>query len=454
MNKDLTVGKTGPLLWSFCLPLFGSVIFQQLYNIADSLVAGKFIGDNALAAVGNSYEITLVFIAFAFGCNVGSSVVISQLFGGKKYREMKTAVYTTFISVAALVILLMALGLAFGKMLLRAIHTPDEIFGDSLDYLYIYIFSLPFVFFYNVSTGIFTALGDSKTPFRFLACSSVSNILMDILFVAKFKMGVPGVAWATFICQGVSCILAVVFVLKRFAEVETDEKADVFSFKLLGKIAYIAIPSTLQQSFVSFGNIILQGLINGFGPSVIAGYSASIKINNMMITSLTTLGNGVSSYTAQNIGAGKYERIREGWREGFKMTVWLCVPVSLLFFFGGRYILALFLKSTVGAAADTGIIFLRIVSPFYITGAAKLISDGVLRGAGLMKQFMAATFLDLFLRVGIAEILSRTAMGSVGIWTAWPFGWILGTVLSLIFCFSFMKKSENGLINKKKSPSA
>ena len=204
MNKDLTVGKPESVLCRFCLPLFGSIIFQQLYNIADSFVAGKFIGDNALAAVGNSYEITLIFIAFAFGCNIGCSVLAAQLFGAKRYKDLKTAVYTSLISSTVICAVLMAVGMIFCNGLLRLIKTPDAVFADSKLYLDIYILGLPFVFLYNVATGIFSALGDSKTPFLFLACSSLSNIGVDILFVTAFDMGVAGVAWATFLCQGIS----------------------------------------------------------------------------------------------------------------------------------------------------------------------------------------------------------------------------------------------------------
>ena len=217
MNKDLTVGKPEAVLWQYCMPLFGSIIFQQLYNIADSFVAGKFVGENALAAVGNSYEITLIFIAVAFGCNIGCSVITAQLFGAKRYKDMKTAVYTTLIASGVICALLMAVGIRFCADLLQLIHTPDEIMADSQLYLDIYVLGLPFVFYYNVATGIFSALGDSKTPFYFLAVSSLSNIGMDILFVTAFDMGVAGVAWATFLCQGGSCILAVTVVFRRFA---------------------------------------------------------------------------------------------------------------------------------------------------------------------------------------------------------------------------------------------
>jgi MATE efflux family protein len=432
MNKDLTVGNPASVLWKFCLPLFGSIIFQQLYNIADSFVAGKFIGENALAAVGNSYEITLIFIAFAFGCNIGCSVIVSQLFGAKKLGEMKTAVYTTFISSAVLCAVLMAGGTIFCDSLLHLINTPENVFADSRLYLDIYIMGLPFVFFYNVATGIFSALGDSKTPFIFLAASSTSNIFMDILFVTAFKMGVAGVAWATFLCQGVSCVLAVGFVLRRLKGVETDEKSHIFSFPIFCRIAVIAIPSILQQSFISVGNIVIQGVINSFGSSVMAGYSASVKLNNLVITSLTTLGNGISNFTAQNIGANKMERVRQGFAAGLKLVWALCLPLVALYLLGGRALVNIFMNEPSAEAMDTGVQFLRILSPFYFVVSTKLVSDGVLRGAGLMKEFMVATFTDLILRVGLAIGLAKV-LGVVGIWCAWPIGWVIATVVSVIF---------------------
>lgn len=433
MNKDLTVGKPESVLCRFCLPLFGSIIFQQLYNIADSFVAGKFIGDNALAAVGNSYEITLIFIAFAFGCNIGCSVLAAQLFGAKRYKDLKTAVYTSLISSAVICAVLMAIGMIFCNGLLHLIKTPDAVFADSKLYLDIYILGLPFVFLYNVATGIFSALGDSKTPFLFLACSSLSNIGVDILFVTAFDMGVAGVAWATFLCQGISCVLALVVVFRRFRKIRTEGKIQIFSWQLFGSFAVVAVPSILQQSFISVGNIVIQSVINGFGPAVMAGYSASVKLNNMVITSLTTLGNGISNFTAQNLGAAKYDRIKAGFRAGLKLVWALCIPLVLLYEFAGKWLVYIFLESPTGAAMDTGVLFLRIVSPFYFVVAAKLVSDGILRGAGMMKKFMIATFTDLVLRVALAEILSRTALGTTGIWLSWPIGWTIAAILSILF---------------------
>lgn len=434
MNRDLTKGNPSTELVKFSLPLLGSMIFQQLYNIADSFVAGKFIHENALAAVGNSYEITLIYIAFAFGCNMGCSVIVSNLFGGKRYSEMKTAVSTTFIASGILCAVLMAVGLLFGRNMLTLIRTPDDIMADSLRYLNIYTMGLLFLFFYNIATGIFSAMGDSRTPFILLACSSTANIFVDILFVKEFQMGVAGVGWATFLCQGISCGAAVLLVFKRLAKIKNEDvhKPQVFSWKLLGKITGIAVPSILQQSFVSVGNIIIQSVINGYGAPVIAGYSAAIKLNNMVITSFTTLGNGVSNFTAQNMGAGRTERVGSGLKGGLKLVYIICIPVAALYMLGGKSILLLFINDRTGDAMKTGIQILRIFAPFYFVVSTKLMCDGVLRGAGAMKSFMITTFTDLILRVVLAVMLSAR-FGVVGIWSAWPVGWSIGTAMSIYF---------------------
>ena len=437
MNKDLTTGNPSRILWRCCLPLFGSVIFQQLYNIADSFVAGKFIGEEALAAVGNSYEVTLIFIAFAFGCNIGCSVIVSQLFGAKRMKDLKTAVYTTMIATGVLCGLLMLVGLVFCTGLLHLINTPANIIADSALYLRIYICGLPFVFYYNVSTGIFSALGDSKTPFIFLTISSISNIVMDIVFVTAlssvFTRGVDGVAWATFICQGVSCLFALYFVLKRLKTIETEGKIPRFSWNLLRRIGIVAVPSTLQQSFVSVGNIIIQSIINSFGSGVMAGYSASVKLNNLVITSLITIGNGLSNYTAQNVGARKYERVREGFRAGLKMVWILCIPLTAAYLLAPKALMHVFLDEPTAMAMRSGVAFLRLLSPFYFMVGAKLISDGILRGEGRMVSFMVATFTDLVLRVVLAKLLSLQ-FGWFGIWLAWPIGWFAATLCSVGFC--------------------
>ena len=434
MITDLTKGNPSKILWKFTLPMFVSVIFQQLYNIADSIIVGNFAenGENALAAVGASYPITMIFMAIALGCNIGCAVVISQLFGAKRYREMKTAVYTTLISALALSVILTVVGELFSRKMLGLINTPENIFADADLYLKIYIGGFVFLFLYNVVTGIFTSLGDSKTPLYFLIGSSVSNILLDWVFVALLHWDVAGVAWATFICQGVACVLAMFTMKKRLAQVECEEKPALFSTVMLKKIAMFAIPSVLQQSFVSVGNLFIQNLVNSFGSSVIAGYSAAIKINTFGVTCFGTLGNAISSFTAQNIGAKDTERAKQGLRAGMLMGVIIGIPFFVSCFFFGSSLIHLFMKEGTELAFATGIKFLKIVAPFYFVVSFKLTTDGLLRGSGALKYFMIATFGDLIIRVVLGYVLS-IPFGPTGIWMSWPVGWVIGTAMSVAF---------------------
>ena len=432
MITDMTKGSPAKMLWAFSLPMLCSSIFQQMYNMADSIIAGRFIGEDALAAVGVSYPVTMIFMAVAMGCSIGCSVVISQLFGAKQYTQMKLAVNTSFISCIVLSVLLTVAGLLLCNPLMSLLNTPDNIFADSETYLQVYILGLFFLFLYNISTGTFTALGDSKTPLYFLIASSVANILLDLLFVTAFHMGVAGVAWATFLAQGAASVLAFTFLVFKMRQVPSSNKARLFSLLMLKKISIVAIPSILQQSFISVGNIIIQSVINGFGAGTIAGYSAAVKLNNLVITSFTTLANGISNFTAQNLGAGKIDRIHKGFKAGLKMVWIISIPLVLLYFFAGKWLLYLFLDNPTTDAINTGITFLCILSPFYFIVSTKLVADGILRGSGLMGRFMIATFTDLILRVVLAIVLSGQ-FGSVGIWCAWPIGWTTATILSVVF---------------------
>jgi putative MATE family efflux protein len=453
VTKDLTLGKPSKVIWMFCLPLFASVIFQQLYSIADSLVAGRMLedGESALAAIGNSYEITLVYLAFAFGCNMGCSVIVSRFFGQKAINKAKTSIYTALITTTITCVILMIIGLTLGEAILKLIKTPESLIQDSKLYLDIYTYGLLFVFIYNLCTGIFAAFGDSKTPFIFLAISSICNVGMDILFVKAFHMGIEGVAWATFICQGVSAILSFIIViirLKRLKPFDNDiDKVKPYDFRMLKVMLVIAIPSILQQSFVSIGNIAIQSVINSFGEATMAGYSAVIKLQNLVITGLTTLSNGISNYTAQNLGAGKKERIRPGFLAGFKLTLVLIIPFSILYFFLGGYIVQIFLeKNTSEEAISVANNFLHIIAPFYFLVATKLIADGVIRGYAKMGFFMIDTFLDLGLRVGLAFLFPYAFhMGSNGIWISWPIGWGLSMLLAIIF-YIFVTKPKKEII--------
>ena len=434
MITDLTTGNTKKLLWAFSIPMLISVAFQQVYQIADSMIAGRFISEDALAAVGASYPITMIFMAIAVGSSVGCSVVISRLFGAKQYLHLKSAISTTFIVCLLLSIALTVFGVKTGELMLSMLQTPSNIFQDGTRYLHIYIYGFAFLYVYNVCTGIFTALGDSRTPLYFLIGSSIGNIILDLIFVLVFRMGVAGVAWATFVAQGISCILAVIALIMKLRGLHTTKPFPLFSFSLLGQISWLAIPSILQQSFVSVGNLFIQSLVNSFGSAVIAGYSSAIKLNTFGITCLSTLSNALSSFTAQNMGAGKKERITEGLRSGLWMGFLVALPFVILYFFFGRYAIGLFMKGDSQMAIQSGVLFLRIVSPFYVVAMVKIMCDGILRGTGSVQYFMITTFADLLLRVFLAFLFVKGFhMDSVGIWLSWPVGWSISMLLSYIF---------------------
>lgn len=429
---DLTVGKPWTVLWKFSLPMFVSVIFQQMYSIFDSVIAGKFAGEDALAAVGASYPITMIFMAFAVGSNVGCSVVISQFFGAKDFKRVKTAAYTTVISCTILSIVLTISGLVLSTPLMKMINTPSNVFSDGELYLRIYIAGLIFLFLYNVATGIYNSLGDSKTPLYFLIGSSIGNIVLDYIFVAIYKWGVAGVAWATFIAQGIACVLSILFLRGKIAEIKTDEKPPIFSKKILSKIALYSIPSILQQSFISVGNIFVQYLVNSFGSSCIAGYSSAIKLNTFAITSFSTLSNGLSSFVAQNYGARRFDRMKSGYKAGLVISAIVAIPFIIAFFCFPKVMINFFLDDGGTKAVEIGVTFLRIISPFYVFVGIKIMSDGALRGKGAMQYFMISTFSDLILRVVLAFILAKP-YGSTGIWLSWPIGWLVSTALSVVF---------------------
>ena len=443
MITDFTKEHPDRTLWRFWIPMMFSVMFQQIYNIADSMIAGKFAGEDALAAVGASYPITVIFMAFAVGMNLGASVIVSRLFGAGDRKGVKRAVTTAFASSLGLAAVLTVWGYFFCRNMMEWIHTPQNIMADGVLYLKIYVFGLIFLMLYNVCTGVFTALGDSKTPLYFLLGSSAGNIVLDLIFVAQFHWGVAGVAWATFIAQGVACVFSLLILVKKTAEIKTEEKPPLFSGKILKKITLYSIPSILQQSFISVGNIFVQYLVNSFGSSCIAGYSSAIKLNTFAITSFTTLSNGLSSFVAQNYGAGRNDRIRSGYKAGLVISAIVAVPFILCFFCMPKTMINLFLDDGGTKAVEIGTTFLRIISPFYVFVGIKIMSDGALRGKGAMQYFMISTFTDLILRVVLAFVLARP-YGSTGIWLLWPIGWLVSTVLSVVFArVKVMKKELN-----------
>ena len=452
MITDMSQGRPAAILWRFTIPMLLSAVFQQLYNVADSVVAGRFVGEDALAAVGASFPITMIFMAVALGSNTGCSVISSVLsalgfwmgtggsslvslyLGAREKEKAHCAASTGFFLALGLGGVIAAGGLLALEPLMRLLGTPENVFADSQLYLNVYIGGLTFLFLYNICTGVFTALGDSRTPLYFLIGSSISNILLDIFFVVWLKMGVAGVAWATFAAQGAASVLAFLTLLHRIKQLRSTEPYAKFSAEMLVQVTIVAIPSILQQCFVSVGNLFVQSAVNSYGSAVVAGFSACQKLNTFAVTCMTTLSNGVSSFTAQNLGADKKERISEGFRAGTLLGILVCVPFFLFYFFFGRTAMGLFLDESSAAAIQAGVDYMHIVTPFYFIVTIKVMCDGVLRGGSAMLYFMTTTFTDLFLRVALAFLFAKgLGLGATGIWMAWPFGWTLSALLSIFF---------------------
>ncbi len=438
MNKDLTVGEPRKVLWAFALPMFLSMIFQQLYNMADSVIVGQFNGEAGVGAIGVSYPVTMIFMAVAIGANAGCSVVISKLFGAKQYGEMKTAIWTSFLSVIAISAVFLIVGLSCAAPIIRVLNTPESIYDDTLSYLNIFILAFPFLFIYNIATGVFNSIGDSKTPLYFLIGSSLGNIGLDLLFVGAFHWGVTGAAWATFAAQGIA-MAGTLFVLMRRMRIWKEYESQKFSWKSLKEVYYVALPSILQQSFVSVGNLFIQALVNSFGEAVISGYSAAVKLNTFAVNCLVTISNGTSNFTAQNYSVGEADRIKQGFKWGSILAFLIAIPFAFFFMVFSEAAVKIFMTEISDTALETGRHFLLIVSPFYFVMCFKVISDGVLRGTMKMWCFMTSTFSDLLLRVVFAYILVGS-LGADGIWLSWPIGWTLSTILSLVYYFILRKR--------------
>lgn len=436
---NMTEGAPARKLFFFAAPMILGNLFQQLYNMADSVIVGQFAGVDALAAVGASYALTTVFVMLAIGGGNGSAVVTAQYLGAKRYRELKTSVSTALTAFLALGILLAAAGYFGSGMILTALKTPENILEMAQQYLNIYFVGLPFLFLYNVLASMFNALGDSKTPLYLLIFSSVVNVGLDIWFVAGFSMGVAGVAVATVIAQGTAAVISFLLLLRKLRDYEVpDDDAckagdrKLFDADMLAHMVKMAIPTMLQQSIVSVGMLLVQSVINRFGSDVLAGYTAAGRIESICIVPMIAAGNAVATFTAQNVGAGKHERVREGYRSAYGMVFGFAAVICIAVLLSRKALIGMFLDGAGNAAAyETGISYLSFIAFFYVLIGLKAITDGVLRGSGDVGVFMAANLINLSIRVSAAYLLAPV-LGAAAVWYAEPMGWAVNYLISFL----------------------
>lgn len=423
--NDLTVGKPIKVIWTFSLPLLLSMALQQIYNIADSVIVGQFAGADGLAAIGAAYPITLIFIAIATGASMGCSVVIGQLFGARENDRLKTAIFTAIISMLTLGVVMAVIGVLGARTILTALGTGD-VLDDATAYLAIYAVGVIANFVYNTATAVYTGLGDSRRPLYFLLLSSVLNIVLDYIAVAIWHYGVAGAAWATTISQFVAAILSTAILVARIRSIKTEGRVVLFSLEQLKWMSMIAVPSIIQQCCVAFSHTLIQRVVNSFGTTVMAGYEAGSKVHNFAYMCMNTLGTAFSSFAAQNHGAGKPERIREG----FKWACLICLAFSLFVILLLQTLPANLVGLFVDAGENAGVIevgvkYMRIISPDYLLICFIIIGGGLLRGIGRIRDFLLVTLLDFAIRIAMSYILCLpqfVGMGYTGLFWAWYFG--------------------------------
>lgn len=443
-NKDLTTGNPFKTLLLFSLPMLISVTLQQFYNICDSLIGGNLISDkgDSLSAINATYPITMIFLAIATGLGIGINIVIARYVGAKENKYVKEGIYTALIFGILLALALILVTFFFTDLMLKAINVSDTYLNKASIYLKWYILGLVFLIIYNAVTNIFQALGKSNIPLYFLIFSTGLNILLDILFVNLINdvnLKIRGIAIATFISQGLASILSLTVLLIYIKKTNKEHIDVLFNKNILLKILPIAIPSIIQASIISFGQILIQSKVNGLDinyPGAVAGYGSSYKICYVIVNIYTMMSNAISTYTSQNAGAQKYDRITKGFKSGLLLCIILTIITTTIFLIMPDQLLSIFASK--GDNKEyflvTGRKFIYYVAPFYILLCIKIPCDGILKGSKDMRSFMIATFADLVVRVGLTYIL-EPFMGMDGIFISWPIGWAVGMILSVSFYY-------------------
>ena len=427
MSKDEYLITDAPLkaLTVFAMPMILGSFFQQVYNMADSIIVGQFVGSSALAAVGACAALTNVFICVALGAGVGAGVLVSRYFGAREYGKMKTIVSTSLLSFFVLSIVLGVFGFGFSRAMMSGLQTPADILEEAVLYLRVYFAGFPFLFMYNILSTMFTSIGESKIPLGLLIFSSVLNILMDLWMVAGLGLGVFGAALATLIAQGISAVLSLLIFLQRMRRYKSAFHR--FDGQELCSMLQIAV---LQQSTVSIGMMIVQAVVNPFGTQALAGYAATMRVENVFSLIFVSIGNAVSPYVSQNLGAGKKQRIKQGYHAALVLDVCFAVLAFIVIEALHTQISSLFLgKDGTALAYQVSGDYMRWLGCFFIFMGIKMATDGVLRGLGIMRPFLAANMVNLAIRLSVA-LICAPRFGIAFVWLAVPAGWLANFLIS------------------------
>lgn len=432
---DLVKGQPAKGIFLFAVPLIFANLFFQLYETVDTIIVGRFNGDAALAAVGASFAVTMVMIAFATGTGVGCSVLISKYYGSQNYAKVKTAVSTVLIFSLIFSVIIGLLGILLTRTVLVFLGTPENIMEDAVLYLKIYSLGMPFMFLYNVQSSIFSSFGNSKMPLFLLILSSVLNILLDLLFVGVLHMGVMGAAVATVLAQSFSFLVSFVLLIKKvyLGEEWKSYEFQYFSLNIMKEMVSYAFVSIIQSSITSVGLLLIQSVVNRYGSDVLAGYTAGSKIDSFAIVPFMAVGNALSTYTAQNLGAGKRERIGKGFWAGIMLCAVMAVGILLINILFRNQLIGLYLDADTSSAdaVDTGLMYISQMSVFYFFMGLSSCQSGKLRGEGRLKILFINCFISLAVRVGFAFTMVSW-LGVSAVWLSLPAGWIISSIYMVI----------------------
>lgn len=414
----------------FAIPMIIGNMFQQLYNVADTIIVGKFIGAGALAAVGSSYTLMVFLTSIIMGLCMGSSVVISMSFGAGDMEKLKRSVFTSFWFIALITVIINVFALIFIDRILYFIQIPKNVLVDTRQYLQIVFYGIGFTFIYNYFSAALRSIGNSVVPLIFLIISAVINIVLDIIFIVPLEMGVSGAAFATIIAQGFSAVGIAIYSFAMVPQIRPERRHLHFNSGLLKLIANYSLLSSIQQSIMNFGILMIQGLVNSFGVSVMAAFAAAVKIDSFAYMPAQDFGNAFSTFIAQNKGAKKEQRIRNGIRSAVKIITLYCVAISILVVVFAKPLMGIFIKAEEVEIIKMGMKYLYIEGSFYCLIGYLFMFYGLYRGYGKPSMSIVLTIVSLGSRVALAYILSAVpAIGIVGIWWAIPIGWALADIV-------------------------
>jgi len=428
----MTEGNISKNLLRFILPMILGNIFQQLYNITDSIIVGRFVGKNALAAVGTAYPIMSIALFLIVGLCIGTSILMSEFFGGGEIEKLKREISTTLICGIIFTAVISAVFFAVSFPLLKLISTPDEIIDDCDLYLKIFFCGLIFSFLYNIYTSALRAVGDSKAPLIFLIISVVVNIILDLLFVLEMNLGVKGVALATVISQAFSAVLIIVYINIKVPQLRLKRKDIKIDNSLLKQTINYSWITATQQTALYVGKLLVQGAVNPLGVDSIAAFNAVTRVDSFALTPSDSLNVSITTFTAQNRGAGKTERIAQGFKTALKMGVLFNIIVSFIIYIFAPDFLKIFLDPKDTEAINIGIKYLRIMSIFYVGVAFCNVLQGYFRGLGDLKVTLLATSVNMFFRIITVYILAPI-IGLSAVAVATVCGWTVMIALELVF---------------------